>query len=280
MNATAKIAVVTDSTADIPPAMSKSLGITVVPVVIHIQKQTLRDVVDIERKDFYQQMASLEEPATTAAPSPAVFAAVYRSLLETGFEKILSMHLSEKLSGLIGAATQAAEAFGEQVRLFDSGQVSLGLGFQVMEAARAALSGSLFESVIQRAEAARERVRLLVMIDRLDHLHRSGRAGWLSANLGNWLKLKVLINIKDGIVQRIGQVRTNAKALDALLDEARSWGPLERIGIGHAGIHSRAEAFASRVREVFSLQPIVFETTPAIGVHVGLGAIAIFGLTK
>jgi DegV family protein with EDD domain len=280
VNEASKIAIVTDSTADIPPEISSALDITVIPVVITMQEETLRDGVDIQRKDFYLRMADLAEPATTAAPSPAIFAETYTKLLSTGFDRILSMHVSQKLSGLIGVASQAAQSFGEKVQIFDSKQVSLGLGFQVMEAARAAYSKSILENVIKKAEEARERVRLLVMVDRLDHLHRSGRAGWLTANLGELLKIKVLVTIKNGIVQRVGQVRTRARALEALLEEARSWGPLDGIGIGHAGIQAKTEGFTSRVRELFSMDPIVFETTPAIGVHVGLGAIAIFGLTK
>jgi DegV family protein with EDD domain len=107
-------------------------------------------------------------------------------LLEGGARQILSIHLSSRLSAMINMARQAAKGVGEQIHIFDSLQVSLGLGFQVMEAAAVALRDEPFEAIHEAARRARDRVRLVAMIDTLEYLRRSGRVGWIRAGIGDF----------------------------------------------------------------------------------------------
>jgi len=274
------VAVVTDSTADIPPAQCAELGIAVVPAVLTMGGETFADGVDISREEFYRRLPHLTEPATTGAPSPLAFEKAYERALSAGANKVLSIHLSSKLSGLLNAATQAAKTFGDRVRTFDSGQVSLGLGFQAMEAAAASLAHGSFEAVMEAAQRARESVKLIAMIDTLNYLHRSGRISWLTAGLGNLLQVKLLLEVVDGVANRLGQVRTKTKALDQLAALASNWGPLERLAIAHSAAPTEAESFSQRLKHLCERPPLIAEVTSAIGAHIGPGAIGVIALTR
>jgi DegV family protein with EDD domain len=177
-------------------------------------------------------------------------------------------------------ARQAAKAVGEKVLVFDSLQVSLGLGFQVMEAAAAALRHEPFEAVLETAKRARDRARLAAMIDTLVYLRRSGRVGWIRAGIGDLLRVKLLIRVADGVVQRMGEVRTKHRALDQLIGIAESWSPLDGLAILHSGVPEEAAAFAERVRHLSRRIPLIVDVTTAIGTHVGPGSIGLAALSR
>jgi DegV family protein with EDD domain len=181
---------------------------------------------------------------------------------------------------MINVARQAAETFGSHVEIFDSGQVSLGTGFQAMEAAAAALSGASFQAVREVALRTREAIRLIAVIDTMEYLKRSGRISWLSANLGDLLKIKVLLEIIDGVVQSLGNVRTRTKAIARIQSLAASWGPLRRMAVVHSDIPEEAKAFAEQIRRFCHEPPLVINVTTVIGAHVGPGALGVIGLRQ
>jgi DegV family protein with EDD domain len=193
---------------------------------------------------------------------------------------VFSIHLSSRLSALIDMARQAAKTVGERIHVFDSLQVSLGLGFQVMEAATAALRDEPLEAIQEITRHARERAQVVAAIDTLEYLRRSGRVGWIRAGIGDLLRVKLLVRVADGVVQRIGEVRTKHKALDQLLGVAESWGPLERLAVLHSGVPEEAAAFAGRLRHLASRLPLIVDVTTAIGAHVGPGSIGLAALSR
>jgi len=270
--------VVTDSTSDLPQIDSQELGIAVVPAVITVGDQTLVDGVGISREELYRRMPDISKPVTTAAPSAAAFADVYESALAQGAQHIISIHVSSKLSGMLNAANQAAAAFPDRVHLVDSEHVSLGLAFQVKEAALEAIRGAPFSAVIDAARRAREKIKLIAFVNTLQYLRRGGRVSWLRAGLGSLLQIKLLLQIVNGLVEQLDTVRTRNKALESLLAHARSWGPLKRLGIPHAGAPEAAIALAEELRPVSEHPPVIVDVTPVIGAHVGPGAVGIAGM--
>jgi DegV family protein with EDD domain len=275
-----RIAVVTDSTADVPEGDQQSLNIVVVPAVLTLDGETFRDGLDISRRDFYERLPTLSTPATTGAPSVLVFENIYRELQMKGVEKILSIHLPTTLSGMINVASQAAQEFGDRVEIFDSGQVSLGMGFQVIEAASAIKRGETFVKVLEVLQQAKESIRLIALIDTLEYLRRSGRVGWLTAGLGNLLRVKMLVDIVDGVVNRVAQVRTRGKAMTQLQSIAESWGKLERISIAHSASPEEAESFAEVLAHLCSRPPVIIDVTTVIGAHIGPNALGVIGLRQ
>ena len=276
----AETAIVTDSTSDLPSEIARDLEIEVVPAIVTMDGRSHQDGLDLSRQDFYRRLPSLREPATTAAPPPGAFEAAYQRLLDGGARQVLSIHISSGLSALISMARQAAKAAGEQIHVFDSLQVSLGLGFQVMEAAAAALRNEPFEAIQEAARRARERARLVAMIDTLEYLRRGGRVSWIRAGIGDLLRVKLLVRVADGVVQRIGEVRTKHRALDQLLTLAESWGPLDRLAVLHSGVPEEGAAFAERLHHLSTQVPFIVDVTTAIGAHVGPGSIGLAALSR
>ena len=274
------IAIVTDSIADIPQEEVEALSITVVPALITVEGETYRDGEDLSRDEFYRRMPSLSEPATTAAPSPLAFEKVYRRLLDSGIERILSIHVASNLSGMFNTVYQAAQAFGDRIHLFDSKQLSMGQGFQVMEAASAVLKQMSFESVLETTLLARRKINLIAMINTLEYLKRSGRIDWLRAGMGDLLRLKLLVRVADGAIERLGMTRTRSKALNQLLTLANSWGPLKRLAVLHSAIPEEAANVADKLRHQCLLPPLIVDVTTALGVHVGPNAIGLVGLSR
>ena len=274
------VAIVTDSIADIPAEQVETLKITVVPAILIIEGQSYVDGKEISREEFYRRMPTFSEPATTAIPSSIAFEKKYRKLLDSGYERVLSIHVSSQLSGMINAASQAAQSFKNRVRIFDSKQLTLALGFQVMEAAEASLRGESFDSVLEVVRSARDRVRLVALIDTLEYLKRSGRISWLRASLGDLLQMKLLVNVIDGVVGRLGIARTHRKGVIQLLSHVKSWGSLERLAVLHSAIPDEASAFADKVRHLSGKPPLIVDVTTLIGTHVGPKAIGLAGLCK
>ena len=275
-----KIAIVTDSTADIPLNDQEAYQIEVIPAVLTLDGQTYMDGQDLTRTDFYRRLPSLRKPPTTAAPSIKLFEDTYERLLSSGIERIFSIHLPTTLSSMLDVATQAAKSFGERVRTFDSGQVSLGTGFQAIEAASAIIKGASFEAVSETLKRVKENIRLIALIDTLEFLKRSGRIGWLSAGLGNLLQIKIVLELFNGVVTRLGQVRTRGKGIGQLEQIAQSWGVLDRMAVAHSSISEEAENFGEKIRHLCITQPLVIDVTTAIGAHIGPRALGIIGLRQ
>jgi len=272
------VAIVTDSTCDIPPAIAESLGIRVVPALLTLDGTTFEDGLGLTRSEFYRRLPSLARPAQTASPSPHAFQSTYDSAFSAGAQSVVSIHASSRLSGIFNAASHAAKAFGDRVVALDGQHVSMALGFQAVVAAEAPRDGAPFEAVVRLAEKAREAVRLVAMIDTLEYLKRSGRVTWVRAGLGDLLRVKLLIAVVDGLVKRIDHIRTKARALERLHSIARSWGASDRLAILHSGVPQEAQALGERLRELTPLPPVFADVTPLIGAHVGPGSLGLAAL--
>ncbi len=275
IEATAPMAIVTDSTADIPPEQAAALGITVIPALVTVGGESYADGQGLVRSELYLGMASRRDLPTTASPSPMAFEAAYQRLLDGGARGVVSIHVASQLSAIHAVATQAGRSFPGKVQVVDSGQLSLGLGFQVVEAAQAAAAGADPQSIVQAAEAVRRRVRLVAMLDTLEFVRRSGRVSWLRASMSDILQVKLLVRVDEGKVERLAMVRTLRRALDDLVGMVPAWGPLGRLAVLHTAAQPAAERLAGRLAAQTGLDPWVVEATTVIGVHIGPGALGI-----
>ena len=272
-------AIVTDSTADIPIDTAESLNISVIPAVLTLDGETYLDGLDISRAEFYQRMPDLRTPPTTAVPSVLVFEETYQRLFESGVERILSIHLSSNLSGMVNTAKQAAHNFDDRVKVFDSGQLSLGVGFQAIEAAQSVMKGLDFDQVVSTARRFRERAYVVALIDRLEFMRRSGRVNWLRANIGDFLQIKQLVEVKDGLVNALARTRTYPKAFEQLISIASTWKNIKRLAVLHSGAPERAEELTERVVGMCPIPVMIVDITTTIGVHVGPGCVGLAVLT-
>ena len=263
------ISIVTDSTADIPVDLIENYQIEMIPNLIMIDGASLQDGIQISRQEFYDRLPWLNPPPTTATASSGAYHETYERLFRQGARTILSIHPAVKLSGILNAASSAAQAFGDKVQVLDSGQLSLGLGFQVLAAAEAVRQGASLENVLRLLKDLRQRVRLIAMLDTLEYVRRSGRVSWARARLGNLLQIKPFIELKDGTVFSLGETRTRSKGCQRLKELLHRLGNLERLAILHTNAEAEARQFLADLQLNLPIAPLVINVTTVIGNHVG-----------
>ncbi len=227
------------------------------------------DGIEISREEFYARLPDLNPPPTTSSPSVGSFQERYEKLLRAGADFVISIHPPNELSGVFNAARLAAETFGQRVKVLDSGQLSLGLGFQVILAAEAAARGAILGEVTALVDSVRQRVRLAALLDTIEYIHRSGRVSWAAAKIGGLLRLQPLVELRYGVVHRLGQARTRLQGIERLVDALNSWGPLERLAVLHTNAESAARQLLEDVKSKVTVQPLLVNVTTAIGTHVG-----------
>ncbi|MYE33162.1 MAG: DegV family protein [Chloroflexi bacterium] len=270
------IRIVTDSTADLSPELAAEHNITVVAASVLFGDEELLDGVDIQSRDFYTRLASDPVLPTTSQPAPGAFQAAYQQLADEGATEILSIHVSEKLSGTIGSARQGAEGVeGVRIEHVNSALVTMAMGLGVIASARAAAGGASLDEVRALAEAQFARTHCYFLLDTLEYLQRGGRIGRAGAAIGTLLRVKPLLTIRDGEVEAAGRVRTRKKAVADMLRRVSEVGPIEQMMAAHGASPGDSDDL---VRELRALAPdaelITGEVGPAIGVHTGPGMLA------
>jgi DegV family protein with EDD domain len=274
------VAVVTDSTAYLPEDLVSDLGIDVVPLYVVLAGRSGREGCDIGPADVARAMAARGQSVSTSRPTTGDFVAAYRHTLDTGADRVVSIHLSAELSGTWDAARMAASQVGEHlVTVVDSRSTAMGLGFAVLAAARAASSGADAEAVTEIARRTAGATRIFFVVDTLEHLRRGGRIGAAAAVLGSALAVKPVLHMLDGRVVPLEKVRTSARALHRLVQRAveeAGDGPVS-VAVHHLAAAERAERLAAEMKERLpELQELhVSELGAAIGAHVGPGALGI-----
>ncbi len=276
------IQIVTDSTADLPAELVSEHAISVVPLSVFFGDEELLDGVDIDSEHFFRRLE--REPAlpTTSQPSAGAFRDVYQRLKDEGATEILSVHLSEKLSGTLASARQGvAEVDGVRIELVDSGVTTLALGLGVIAAAEAVKSGASLEEARDVALGQFARTHTFFLVDTLEYLRRGGRIGRAQELFGSLLRVKPLLSLQDGEVVPIGRVRTKAKAIEELLNRAAALRPIEQMMAAHATTPDELDYLAERLRGIAPQAPIVTgRIGPVIGVHAGPGMLAFAVVTS
>lgn len=272
------IAIVTDSTSDLPANLALIHGINVVPAILIVNGQSHIDGQGFTREAFYQQLPAMKTPPTTATPSSGSFEETYRRLIEQGASHIISIHAPALLSGIFNAAVIAAKRFGKQITVIDSGSISLGIGFQAIIAAEAALRKQTVDEIMNLIGDLRRRTHLVAMLDTLEYIRRSGRVSWAQASLGTLLQIKPFLKVQEGKVLKLGEARTRRKGIERLYELLVKLGKLERLAILHTNAENDARQMMSEFVHLVKSQPLIVNVTTIIGAHVGpngLGFVAI-----
>jgi DegV family protein with EDD domain len=273
-------AIVTDSTCDLPPETVEQYQIHVVPNNLVIDGESLEDGKDISRQEFYEILPQLKTVPTTASASAGTYQTLYERLFRQGYQQIISLHAPISLSAIFNAAHLAAAPFDHKVVVIDSGQVSLGLGFQVIAAAEAAAKGFLLPAILVEIKGIQQRIHLRAMLDTLEYVRRSGRVSWARARLGSLLAIKPFLELRDGKVTNLGEARTRQKGEKRLLQFLKDLGPLERLAILHSNAEKEALAFQGQLENEITHQPILVNVTTIIGTHVGPNALGFVAVTR
>lgn len=275
------IKIVVDSTADVPPELRETYQINVVPILIQFGDETLRDGIDVTKDQFYARLIQSVELPKTAAPSIGMFEETFRALASDGSE-ILSLSLASNLSGTHAAAQQAAQLIeGAQIECFDSRVVAMPLTYMAITAAQAARAGQSLSQICTLLESFRSRLVLYVALDTLHYLEKGGRIGRMRALLGTMLNVKPILQVQDGQVFPVEQVRTWKRALPRLIELMQSKGTFEEFCVLYTTTRDHAEQLAD-LSAAAGLMPRdrirVEQAGAALGTHVGPGALGIAGV--
>jgi DegV family protein with EDD domain len=272
------VAIVTDSTAYLPPRTMQRHGIPAVPLTVVLGDQPLLEGTEISTPSLAQALQK-RRPVTTSRPSPQVFAEHYREVAESGATAIVSLHLSAELSGTYDAAVLAAREAPVPVRVVDTGMVAMALGFSALAAAETAEAGGTVDEAVTAAEKRAGGTAAYFYVDTLEYLRRGGRIGAAQALLGSALAVKPLLQLDGGRIDLLEKVRTASKAIARLEEIAadRAGGAQVDIAVHHLAAHERASALADRLRtRVPGLADLhVSEVGAVIGAHTGPGLLGV-----
>ena len=269
------IRVVTDSAANLPADLAEELGVVVVGLHLRIGERAFRDG-DIAMQDFYEQLKGGPDAASTAAPSLGDFLEVFRSVPDG--DEIVCVTVAAAVSATHQAAVGAAGELGGRVSMVDSTSASMGEGFVVIEAARAARGGASLEEVVHRANDVAARVRIFATIDSFEFLKRSGRVRKAQAYAATMLNIKPVFRFLGGEADGIARPRTRSRALDRIVQEvlAEAGDRPVHVGAFHALAEADAKELVRRIEaEAHAVESYVVEATPVMGAHTGPGLVGV-----
>ncbi len=267
----APIRVVTDSAADIGPAMAEKHGIGIVPLDVRLGEIGPEVTSTWSAEEFWQQCAKSSSFPETSAPSPGAFSAAFSAAADEGATGVVCVTLSSKLSATHDAARAGAEDVKDRlaVRVVDSLSVTMGEGIMVVMAAEAAGAGGSLEEVAAVVEEARHKIHVYGSLDTLDNLRHGGRIGKAKAFFGSLLSIKPIIEVRDGVVEPESQPRTRTRSLEALAAKVTEAGPLDQVAVVHAA-STDADKVVDLIASKFPRERIlVSHIGPVIGSHAG-----------
>jgi DegV family protein with EDD domain len=273
------VGVLTDSCASIPEALIEELRIEVVPYYIHRGLETLRDLVDVQREEFFRWLPTAKELPKTANPGPGDYLEAFKRLAQRTRE-IVSIHMTSIGSGAYQSAMTAKEIAMEvlpelRIEVVDSRNVSLCQGWMVIEAARAALAGKSLDDIMQLVREMIPKTRMIQTADTLRYLYMGGRIGKAQHLVGSLLRIKPLIGMEDGVIVPLGTARSRYKAyarMAEMMEEAVGYMGKVKVAFVHAAALEEVEKLRAEVEQRLTcVETLVAELSPALGVHTGPG---------
>jgi len=272
------VKIVTDSTADLTSEICKKFDIGIVPYYLNYKGKSYKDRLDMKINEYYEKLKKMEIP-TTSIPSIGDVLQTYDKAAKKGV-KIISLHISSKLSGLLNVANNARNTLKNiEIHLFDSLTASGGLALQVIAAARLAKEGKSIKKIIKRLEMIRNKMETFAILDTLEYLKRGGRVGVVEGFIGSILNIKPIVKVIDGELKSFSKARSISKAMDKVLENIKE--KIEKnkqieVAIMHTNAIERAEKLKRKMLEKFNCREIItLVAGPAIATHAGPGGVGI-----
>lgn len=273
-----RIAVVTDSTAYMPPEVARQFGITVVPLMVHFEDGSYRDGVDMDAATFYTRLVTEKNLPTTSQPPVGDFVRTFTDLCAR-HDGVVAVMMSSKISGTYQAAYLAAEMVNpSRIRVVDTELTVMSLGFAVMSAAVAANANRSLDEVEAEARRVAKLGRLLFVVDDLSYLHRGGRLSRAETAIGSALSIKPVLAFRDGEIVPYRKVRSYQRAVTAAVDElvADSGRGRLHLAILHTNAPDRAAELQREItNRVKPSEMVVSNVGPVVGTHTGPGCVGV-----
>ena len=278
-----EIAVITDSTCDIPQELIDEYNIKVVPHYVIWGDQQFIDRVSIQPEEFYQRLETSKTFPTTAQATVQDFLSRYQEAIINGAKELVVLTVSSAMSGAYQMAQEAARLVNIPVHVVDSKGPTMSLGWQVLQAVRLREVGESVQSILTSIDQVRHKLVQIVGLDSLLFLQKGGRIGdaanWVSSKLQ--IKPVIHINHVNGKVEPEGIARTHSGMVDMVYRkffEKAGSGDKLHIAILHGNALEDAKKLADRISEEYShIELIINITGPVLGIHTGPRALALCG---
>ncbi len=286
MKPTHRIALVTDSTCDIPAEWLQQYEISIVPLTIIFGDQAYLDGVELTAEQFYQRLPGERTHPTTSQPTPQAFLQAYQRAAAAGADEILTITISGAMSGTFESARRAAQDSSIPVHVMDGRNNSMGLGWQVIAAARAREAGGGLDAMLAAAEQVRQNVVYYISLNTIEYLSKGGRISEAARFLDSILNLKPLIYVRPdtGTVGAAFPSRSRRSAVEGLYKEYfRHFTPGQKLHLTvlHNDALEEAQQLAERVRREYAPSELFISiVSPVLGVHTGPRAIALCGYAE
>jgi DegV family protein with EDD domain len=270
------VAVITDSTTYLPPALIERWGIEMVSLYVGWEGERLPEA-EYELDDFYARLRESDDLPSTSQPSVGDFLACYEPLTEAGRD-VVSIHIAAGLSGTCESAREAARVIADkghrgQVEVVDGETGAGGLGCLVLAAAEAAAEGGTQPAVVEATRRTRAGLDMWFCLDTLEYLRRGGRIGAAQALVGSALKIKPILTFGTEIAP-VGRVRTRKRAYErmvAYLHELGERGASDWF-VQHAQSPADAASLVAEGEAVLGREPLFCtQVGPVLGAHLGSG---------
>ena len=272
--------IVTDGAADMPPEWEKEFDIQVIPINIQFGEKTYLQYVDLDNAGFYKLVDETKKIPKTSQPSPHQFTEFYKKIAQKG-DKILSIHVTSKLSGTYASAVQAAEEVKDLFQVFpvDSMVGSVAIGLMCREARKMDRAGKSPEEIVKTLIGIRERIRALFTLDTLEYAKLSGRVGALQAAMASIMNVKPIAILKDGVLNIIEKVRTRKASIARIIEMAEvEFGKTPvYLGVLQANDRSSGEALMAEAKKHFNVigEPVLTDLSISVAANLGPGTVGL-----
>jgi DegV family protein with EDD domain len=279
------VALITDSTCDLPQALVEQYEIGIVPLGVVWGDTVYRDRMELTPEEFYQRLTTDKRHPSSTQPSPTDMEKVFRDAIDRGAKEIVMVAISSGMSGTYQLAEQMGKQMEVPVSVVDAKGPTMSVGWQVLAAARARELDGNGLAMVAAAARARAKMVQLVCLDTLEFLHRGGRIGTAKKLIGSLLDLKPIIQVDhtSGTVVSLAQARTRKKSIETFVSRFfELLGPgKKRVALLHGNAPEEASALAERIKKEFNpVEMIVNITGPVMGIHTGPRALALCGYTE
>ncbi|PWW55435.1 DegV family protein [Actinokineospora spheciospongiae] len=272
-----RVAVITDSTASLPPELARQWGIRVVPLRIRIGDH-LDDEIRVPAATVVAAMRA-DRPVSTEPPEPAALYWAYRAAAEDGADAVVSVHISSRQSKTAEHAREAAARVGLPVNVVDSRTMGMSLGYAVTAAARVAGAGGSPGRIIDALQRRLDGGSTFIYVETLDHLRRGGRIGAAAHLVGTALSVKPLLTMRDGQIAPLDRVIGGGRAKRRLADiaTAAAGDRTVDVAVEHVGAPGQAAELMAELTERIPgvRERVVTDASSAIAVHAGPGMLSV-----
>jgi DegV family protein with EDD domain len=274
--------IVTDGGVDMPVGWEKKYKIDIIPLMVRFGEEVYTAGVNLNGNKFYQLVKEKNIIPKSSLPSPFQMMEFYRKIANAK-DRILSLHISGKISGTFSSVVQAAKELSGELNIypFDSGAGSAALGFMCREARLLDRAGLSVQEILNKLENIKSRLTVIFTVDNLEFARLNGRVNALQSAVSSMLNIKPIIILRDGLLQMGDKVRTRSKSIERILETVRARVGTKKVNLAivHANDLIAAKALMEKAKNLFNIKELVLsDLSIPVAANLGPGTVGIVAI--